>query len=136
MDRKETVMKSSIVSAVAGCILGLSGLADAAQIASPTIYGAFHQDTAECVVRNVGKSNVTVDVKILDESGNAVASNGNCTAPITPGYYCFTRTPISAGVAYACTATLAGSAKDLRASLVLIDDLGSDEFPLRSVNLR
>jgi hypothetical protein len=129
-------MKSSIVSAVAGCILGLAGLADAAQIASPTIYGAFHQDTAECIVRNVGKANVTLDVNILDESGNVVPAGGNCAAAITPGDYCFERASIGSGVAYACTATLQGSAKDLRANFVLIDDLGSDELPLRSVALR
>lgn len=129
-------MKSSIVSLTVGCLLGLVGSAQAAQIASPTIYGAYHQDTAECVVRNVGKSNVTVDVAIVDESGNTLTTGGNCAAPIAPGDYCFRRTLISSAVAYACTATVAGTAKDLRASFFLIDDLGSDELPLRSVPLR
>lgn len=129
-------MKRSIVWSIAGCLVGFAGLAQAAQIASPSIYAAFNQDTAECIVRNVGKSNVTVEVNILDESGNVVSSGGNCAAPITPGSHCFKRAPIANGVAYACSATAPGSTKDLRANFVLIDDLGSDELPLRGVNLR
>jgi hypothetical protein len=129
-------MKTSIVSSIAACLVALAGSAHAGAIASATIYGAFHQDTAECIVRNVGKANATVDVSIHDESGNVVPAGGDCAAAIAPGEYCFERAPISFGVAYACSATVAGSTKDLRANFVLIDDLGSDELPLRSVNLR
>jgi hypothetical protein len=128
--------KSIIASTVAGCLAALAGAAQAGQIASSTIYGAFHQDTAECLVRNVGTSPVTVDVSILDESGNALTAGGNCGFPIAPGDYCFRRTVISSGVAYACAATTSGTTKNLRANFVLIDDLGSDEVPIRGVNLR
>ena len=130
-------MKLAIVLSIAGCVVALAGPAHAGQtIASSTIYGAFNQDTAECIVRNVGKSNVTVDVNIFDESGNPLSGGGNCAAPILPGDYCFKRAPISSGVAYACSATPSGSARDLRANFVLIDDLGTDETQLRSVALR
>jgi hypothetical protein len=129
-------MKTSIVSTIAAGLLVLAGSAHAGTIASATIYGAFNQDTAECVVRNVGKANVTVDVNIYDESGNVVPASGSCAASITPGSHCFKRAIISSGLAYACSATIAGNTKDLRANLVLIDDIGSNENPLRSVVLR
>ena len=105
-------MKPSIVLSIAGCLVGLAGLAHAGQtISSATIYGAFNQDTAECIVRNVGKSPISVEVNIIDESGNPLATGGNCAAAVQPGDYCFKRAPISFGVAYACSATPTGSAE-------------------------
>jgi hypothetical protein len=129
-------MKTFFTLTVAAWLLGIAGLSHAGQIASPTIFGAYEQDIAECIVRNVGTSEATVQLDIFDESGNALTpSHQNCNVPIQPGEYCFKRAPISFGVAYACAAT-SGSAKSLRGTLVLIDEVDVYEFPLRSAELR
>ena len=45
-------MKTLIVAAACAGLLALSGLSQAAQISSPTIYGTFDQVVAECSVVN------------------------------------------------------------------------------------
>lgn len=130
-------MKPTLIVRIAACVVAVAGAAHAGQtLSSPTIYGAFNQDTAECIVRNVGKSPINADVAIVNESGTPLSGSSNCAAPIQPGEHCFRRVLISNGVAYACVATPSGNAKNVRANFVLIDDLGSTEVPIRSAVLR
>ena len=131
-------MKTSFVLAAAACLLALGGAAHAAQtIASSAMFGGSLQDRAQCIVRNVGTSPVSVTVTIFDESGNAVPASNFCTSPLGPGDNCSVFASISNGVAYACSATAAGSAKSLRGSLVLYDTVDPSDFePLRSGQLR
>lgn len=125
-------MRISTVLTAAACVLALAGVSHAGQIASPAIYGAYTQAHAECVIGNLSDNPVSVQVNILDESGNPVPSSTSCNGPIEPHFICQVSANISNGVAYACAAKSASLAK-LRAALTLSD---ANYFPVKSAALR
>jgi hypothetical protein len=64
-------------------------------------------------------------------------AGSSCGAPLGPGDNCSLFAPIASGVACACTATAAGSAKHLRGTLILYDTVDpSDSEPIRTGELR
>ena len=52
--RQELAMRTLIVAMACAGVLALSGVSQAAQISSPTIYSTFDQVIAECSVVNGG----------------------------------------------------------------------------------
>ncbi len=132
-------MRILVVLAACAGVLALAGSAHAAQIASPTTFGAFTQDRAECVVLNGGTAALAVTVKILNESGGTVKTS-TCGGSLPEGEFCSVSTAIDFGVGYACIAT-APSTASLRGALVISEQLpdgfGSTYFlRIRSAPLR
>ncbi len=137
-------MKTAVMLAVVACLVGSASLARAGQtLASPTVFGATNQNSAQCTIRNVGNSSIPVSINIVDESGVPLLSTNSCGTPavVTPGHACIVTAQISSGAAYACSATASGSVKKLRGILVLYHiDIGSGGtpplIPRRSAELR
>ena len=135
-------MRTSLMLTAIACLLGFTSLSHADQtIASPAIFGSLAQDRARCLIGNLGTNSVSVDVNIFDESGNIVPASTSCLSPVEPHFICSVTATISAGAAYACSATTSGKAKNLRGTLVLTDRVldgfgGSKDVPLRSAELR
>ena len=131
--QKETVVKT--LTAFAACMFGFAGVCNAAQIASPTIFGSSSQKVALCTVYNGGSTAQNVNIHLFDSQGNVLTGvNGfaNCGGPLLPGAFCeIAKIGISTIDAYACTAT-ASSVVHLRGSIILQD--GSDSS-LRSAPL-
>lgn len=125
-------MKTSVVLTAIACVLGFAGASHAALLASPSIYGSVAQTSAECVIGNTGPVPVSVTVHILDESGNIVPASSSCRSAIEAGFVCSVFANIPNGVAFACTADVAGSASRIRGSLSLID---ANEVPIRAADL-
>lgn len=126
-------MRAFVIASTAAALLALPGLARAKQIASPAIYGGYAQHQAECWLRNDGKSPIAVVVQLYDESGNVVPSGTSCTSPVDAGSACVTYAGIANGVAYACSATVPGNGKSVRATMLLTDASG---LAMRSADLR
>ena len=94
-------------------------------ITSPAIYGGPGADLAFCAVRNVGKKPTSPELRILDESGNAlVTTSESCNGTpqsagtgcvLEPGKIFTIRADAPTGSAYACSAT--GKARSLRGSI-------------------
>lgn len=125
-------MRLPAMLTTAGCLLALAGTSRAAQIASPTIFGAFFQQVAQCTIGNVGKTPVSVTVNIVDEQGNVVSTNSHCGI-IEPNFLCqVSALSISTDAALACTATTPGSAAKLRGNFALL----AGGLPIRSAELR
>src|SRR6185295_8864523 len=117
--RQELAMRTLIVAMACAGVLALSGVSQAAQIASPTIYGSFDQVLAECSVVNGGPTPLaSVTIKIVSEFGETIGPM-NCGSNKTLGIgeFCSLRTLIDNTTAYACVAT-AGSITNLRGGLV------------------
>lgn len=126
-------MRTSVVLTALACLLGFAGTSHAALLATPTIYGAITQKAAQCVIGNTGQTLVKVTVHIVDESGNVVLGPTTCNEPVQPGSVCSVfANNISSGVAFACTADVAGSAARIRAAFTIVD---ADEVPLRTADL-
>jgi hypothetical protein len=68
------VRMSVILTAIA-CLLGVTGLSHAEQIAGPAIYGAFTQNVAQCTIVNTGSISVLVQARIFNESGNPLTES-------------------------------------------------------------
>ena len=126
-------MRASIVLTAIAFLLGTAAASHAAKLSSASIYGSIAQRQAGCTIGNGGPVPVSVTVHILDESGNVVPSSSSCVAPVEAGFICQVFANISNGVAYSCTAEVAGSAKFIRANLTLRD---ANELPVRSIDLR
>ena len=122
-------------------LLAMTGTAHAGQtITSASIFGSTDQTSATCTIRNVGLTQVSVQVAILDESGTAVTlTQDNCNGlHLAGGSACsITATAISNGFAYACSATSL-TVKNLRGAMVLIvsPHAAAADFPVRSTPLR
>jgi hypothetical protein len=131
LEEKEIAMKTSIVLTALACVLGFAGASHAAQLASPTIYGAVTQNQARCDVGNTSAANANVKLSIVDESGNVVSSGCGF---VEAGFICsIFANNIGSGVAYACVADVTGSPKPIRASFTLWD---ASENILRTADLR
>jgi hypothetical protein len=121
------------------CLLGFSGVAQAARLSSPAIFGAHTQRHAICTVFNNGTEPLDVVVTILGESGEKLRTEpieGLLPGEIVPVFQFIN---LRFGVAHACTVD-AASVANLRASLTiielaLVDGRGVDR-PFRSVPLR
>ena len=132
-------MRTLIVTLACAAVLALSGVSQAAQIASPPIFGTGDQDFAHCVVLNGGTTPLKVTLKILNEFGGTEATD-NCGGPLGAGQFCARRIAIDNAGAYACIAT-AGSTTNLRGALTLEEEQpspsGGDFLrPIRSAPLR
>ena len=124
-------MRLSAILTVAAGLLGLTGMAHAAQtIASPAIYASPAQTRAACVIGNTGTQDLTVDIEVLSEAGTRFGG-GPCF--VEANFICTIFAPIPNGQAVACSATVPGSADKLRGSLVLYD---ASDVALTSTQLR
>jgi hypothetical protein len=112
-------MRNLIVATACAGVLALSGVSQAAQISSPTIYGTFDQVMAECSVVNGGPTPLPgVTVKIVSEFGETIGPmNCGTNKTLAAGEFCSLITQIDNSTAYACVAT-AGSIANLRGGLV------------------
>jgi hypothetical protein len=112
-------MKTPALLTLIVCVFGLASVSQAAQmIASPVIFSASYQIKAECFIRNIGTTQVSVGVSIVNESGSAIAGTSSCLAPLAAGASCSVSASIG-NAAYACSATTSGSAKNLRGILIV-----------------
>jgi hypothetical protein len=132
-------MRTLVVTMACAAVLVLSGMSQAAQIASPPIFGTGDQDFAHCIVLNGGMTPLAVAVKIINEFGGTEATY-NCSGPLGAGQFCALRRAIDNAGAYACVAT-AGSTANLRGALTLEEeqpDPSGGEFlrPIRSEPMR
>ena len=125
--------------ALSACIavFGFAGVADAAQIASPAIFGAHTQTGALCIVYNGGTTALTVTLRILNESGGVEKSE---IGTLGPGQFGSIFTGIAFGVAYACSAT-ASQVSTLRATMIIVEHYiepggGGANRSIRSAPLR
>ena len=112
-------MRTLIVAMACAGVLALSGVSQAAQIASPTIYGTFDQVLAECSVVNGGPTPLaSVTIKIVSEFGETIGPM-NCgnNKTLGAGEFCSLITQIDNSTAYACVATAAALA-NFRGGLV------------------
>ena len=113
-------MRTLIVAMSCAGVLALSGVSQAAQISSPTIYSTFDQVMAECSVVNGGPTPLTlVTVKIVSEFGETIGPM-NCgnNKTLGAGEFCSLITQIDNSTAYACVATAAALA-NFRGGLAL-----------------
>ena len=133
-------MHTYLVATAVAAMVALGGVAHAAQIASPVIFGSVAQDKAHCVILNGGTTPLTVTLKILNEYGGTEATE-TCGGPLGAGQFCARRIAIDNAGAYACSVT-AGSVTNLRGALVfeeeLLDPVWGSTFrrPIRSAPLR
>jgi len=127
-------MKSLIVSTAFAFVLTLGGLANAAQIASPSIFGNHFQEDAECVVLNSGTKPLAVTVKIINDLGDTVATS-NCSGPLGAGEFCSVVRSIDFRNSFSCVAT-APSTASLRGTLVLEQKVVDDFFLLQTHPIR
>jgi hypothetical protein len=112
-------MRTLIVAVACAGVLALGGVSQAAQIASPTIYGTFEQVLAECSVVNGGPAPLaSVTIKLVSEFGVTIDTM-NCGSNKTLGIgeFCSLRTLIDNSTAYSCVATAAALA-NFRGGLV------------------
>ena len=135
-------MRTLIVAMACFSVLALSGVSQAAQIASPTIYGTFDQVLAECSVVNGGPAPLaSVTIKIVSEFGETIGPmNCGSNKTLGVGEFCSLRTLIDNSTAYACVAT-AASLANFRGGLVfhkeVVDPSGILVFhPIRFAPLR
>ena len=112
-------MRTLFVATACAGVLALSGVSQAAQISSPTIYGTFDQVVAECSVVNGGPTTLAaVTVKIVSEFGETIESmNCGSNKMLAAGEFCSLITQIDNSTAYACVATAAALA-NFRGGLV------------------
>ena len=135
---KEWLMKTFMVAVVVAGVLGVSGLAHAAQIASPSIFGNQNQSVVECVVLNFGTRPVAVTLKIIDELA-ATKATSTCDGALAPGEFCSVSASLFVA-GFGCTAT-APSTATLRGTLIInqrvVDDFGVTQLqPIVSTPLR
>ena len=119
-------MKTLVAATACAGVLVLSSWSQAAQMASPTIFGSGTQDRADCVVLNGGTTTLAVTVKLLDEYSNTVATS-TCSEPLGAGQFCALSRPIDPAGAYACIVT-AASVTNLRAALVIEEEVNDPIF--------
>jgi hypothetical protein len=125
-------MKPLAILAAGACALAIAANCDAIQLTSPTIFGGFFQQTAQCTIGNVGSTPVSVTVNIVDEAGNVVPTDTHCGV-VEPHFLCqVSARNIPTNAAFACTATTSRGAAQLRGNLAIID-FGE---PIRSAELR
>ena len=112
-------MRALIGAAAFAGLPALSGVSQAAQIASPTIYGTFEQVLAECSVVNGGPTPLaSVTIKIVSEFGVTIDTmNCGSNKTLGVGEFCSLRTLIDNSTAYSCVATAAALA-NFRGGLV------------------
>lgn len=133
-------MRTLIVAAAFAGVLALSGVSQAAQISSPTIYGTIEQVLAECAILNGGPTAQAVTVKLVSEFGDTIGPISCGGAKLGAGQACALSTLIDNSTAYACVAT-AGSVANLHGGLVFHRHV-QDEFgvivlhPIRFAPLR
>src|SRR5262245_28374483 len=100
---KEVAMRTLVITLVCAAVLVLSSVSQAAQIASPILFGNKNQVFAHCVVVNSGTTPLTVTLKILDSFGLTVATD-NCDGSLGAGGFCARAIPIDNQTAFACIA--------------------------------
>src|SRR5215510_68801 len=107
---KELAMRTLMIAIACTAALAWSGVSQAAQISSPTIYGSLDQHSAECSIINGGTNSIAVSVKLVSEFGDTIGPI-NCGGPkLEPGEFCSLFTVIDNTTAYACVATAGSTA--------------------------
>jgi hypothetical protein len=129
-----------IIIGLVTCIFAFSGVAQAARLTSPAIFGSHTQRFAICNVFNNGTEPLDITVTILGESGEVLKSE--FVDNMLPGEIVPVTKDIALrfGVAHTCTVE-AASIANLRAALVILEQVqgaGGSVFlrATRSVPLR
>jgi hypothetical protein len=143
-------MRTLILATVCAGVLALSGMSEAAQISSASIFGGHFQTRAECVVLNFGTTPIpAATVKILNDNGQTAATS-NCDGALDAGEFCSVVAAITnqnplASIhnmnSYSCVAT-APSTGNLRGALVIYEEVYDYDWgiynwhPMRSAPLQ
>ena len=122
-------MRTLVALAAMALLAGTAGSARAANIHSPAI-PTLHSTTFEggtlintsgaCYIRNVGVTPITLEVSFFQNFGSPLAASfQNCNqAPLPPGRTCVALiNDLPDDVVFSCSASVRGSAKNLRATL-------------------
>jgi hypothetical protein len=112
-------MRASTLRFATTCalLLGLEGAVAAATISTGMISGGTRQTDAVCYIRNVGRSPVFVDARIVDGMGNDV-TDGNFCGTVPPGHACaVSALNLAPTESHACTASFKGGQKKVRGTL-------------------
>jgi hypothetical protein len=119
------------------CLSVLSGVAEAARLTSPVIFGAHTQVGAICAVANNGTEPIDVVVTILGESGEKLKVQPFARVPPRQTVSLSQALEGRFGVAHACTVD-AASVGTLRASLTITEQAAVEGGfrVIRSVPLR
>jgi hypothetical protein len=126
------------LSGLVTCLFVFSGVAEAARLASPPIFGAHTQVGAICAVFNNGTEPIDVVVTILGESGEKLRSQQFTRVLPRQTVSLSQSLEDRFGVAHACTVD-AASVATLRASLSITEHVNADGTNFRvfrSVPLR
>ena len=128
-------MNRILVLTMAGLLALTSAASAATQISSPPIFAATTQRRAECILGNIGAKPIVVkEVKIVGLFGGSLTTSGNCGGRLQPSFVCSVfASNIDDTNPFACTATVEGSDKDLRGSVMLLDE---SSRVIRSAELR
>jgi hypothetical protein len=142
-------MRTLILATVCASVLVFSGMSEAAQISSPSIFGGHFQTRAECAVLNFGTRPVAATVKILNDNGQTAATT-NCDGSLDAGEFCSVVAAITSQNplasmhnmnSYSCVAT-APSTGSLRGALVIYEEVYDYDWgiynlqPMRSAPLQ
>jgi hypothetical protein len=131
-------MKTYAVLTAAASLLGITSLAQAAQIVSPPLPTGTNA-AGVCYLRNVGASPIALQVMALSNFvPNFITPDfQNCNdAPLAAGQTCvLVVSDLPDDTTFACAADITGSAKNLRAT-VEIRDLGNGQKVLLADKLR
>ena len=109
-------MKTYVAGTAFAALLGLSALANAAELLSPPL-PTHTRTSGTCYVRNGGTTPVTMQVSLFSNNG-LIVSFDNCNgAPVPPGYICQVIVNDLPDASYAaCSVTVANVGK-LRGTL-------------------
>jgi len=111
-------MKTSMMSSAAVLLIlaGATSSQAGGTLSSPIMWGGTTQTNAVCYVRNVGTSPITVTAKIVDENGVDITFSNACTT-VAPGSSCALAAGLASNQTAACSATVSGSVKKVRAGM-------------------
>jgi hypothetical protein len=125
-----------VVIGLVTCLCAFSGVAEAARLSSPAIFGAHTQRFAVCSVFNNGTEAIEIVVTILGESGEKLLVEPSTRLLPRQSVAVFQSLEGRFGVAHACTVDAAAVAT-LRASLAILERVGTADLRvILSVPLR
>ncbi len=100
------------------------------------MWGGTTQTDAVCYIRNTGKSPVTVTATIVDDSGLNLTDSSTCSS-VAPGTTCAVAAlSLGTNQPVACSASISGSTKYIRAAMDIRRDSGGVVTILNQQDLR